>query len=80
MIIMGRLLVIMGIWAAGFFLGFIGYIVYPVLSQIITSFLPSLINLDSQITSALVTGIISSVITLIAVLIWAYSTRSTNTL
>lgn len=77
---MGRFLAIMGIWAAGFILGFGGYLVYPVLSQIATSVFPSLINLDTQIMGALVAGIISSLITIIAVLIWAYSTRPANVL
>lgn len=77
---MGRLLAIMGIWAAGFFLGFVGYLAYPVLSQFALSVLPGLINLDTQMTGALVAGIASSLVTLLAVSIWAFTTRPTNAL
>ena len=77
---MGRLLAILGIWAAGFFLGFVGYLSYPALSEMAVSFLPSLINLDTQMTGALVAGIASSLVTLLAVSIWAYASRPTNAL
>ncbi len=77
---MGRFLVIIGIWVTGFILGFGGYLAYPILSQIAVSVFPSIINLNIQITGALVAGVISSVITLMAVLIWAYTTRPSNVL
>ncbi len=77
---MGRLMAIIGIWIAGFSLGFIGYLAYPGLSQIAVSVIPSLISLDSQIVGAMVAGMASSFVTVLAVSIWAYSSRTSNSL
>ena len=76
---MGRLMGIIGIWVAGFSLGFIGYLAYPGISQMAVSIIPSLMSLDSQIVGAMVAGMASSFITVLAVTIWAYS-RPTNSL
>jgi len=70
---------IIGIWVAGFSLGFIGYLAYPGISQMTVSIIPSLMSLDSQIVGAMVAGMASSFITVLAVTIWAYS-RPTNSL
>ncbi|HJN58352.1 MAG TPA: hypothetical protein QGF52_05035 [Nitrososphaerales archaeon] len=70
---------IIGIWVAGFSLGFIGYLAYPGISQMAVSIIPSLMSLDSQIVGAMVAGMASSFITVLAVTIWAYS-RPTNSL
>ena len=77
---MGRLMAIIGIWFAGFTLGFIGYLAYPGLSQMAVSIIPSLISLDSQIVGAMVAGMASSFVTVLAVSIWAYSSRTSNSL
>jgi len=71
---------IIGIWVAGFSLGFIGYLAYPGISQMAVSIIPSLMSLDSQIVGAMVAGMASSFITVLAVTIWAYTSRSTNSL
>jgi|TARA_B100000959_G_scaffold262155_1_gene300317 chromate transport protein ChrA len=76
---MSRLMGIIGIWVAGFSLGFIGYLAYPGISQMAVSIIPSLMSLDSQIVGAMVAGMASSFITVLAVTIWAYS-RPTNSL
>jgi hypothetical protein len=77
---MGRLLAILGIWIAGFSLGFIGYLAYPGLSQMAVSVIPALISLDGQMVGAMIAGMASSFITVLAVSIWAYASRSTNSL
>ena len=77
---MGRLMGIIGIWVAGFSLGFIGYLAYPGISQMAVSIIPSLMSLDSQIVGAMVAGMASSFITVLAVTIWAYTSRTTNSL
>lgn len=77
---MGRLLAILGIWIAGFFLGFIGYLAYPGLSQMVVSIIPALISIDSQMVGAMVAGMASSFITVLAVSIWAYASRSNNSI
>jgi|TARA_B100000315_G_scaffold238441_1_gene256237 hypothetical protein len=77
---MGRLLVILGIWIAGFSLGFIGYLAYPMLSQMAVSIIPALISLDGQMIGAIVAGMASSFLTVLAVSLWAYASRSTNSI
>ena len=72
---MGRLLAIFGIWLAGFSLGFIGYLVYPGLSQMAVTLWPFLVSLDGQILGAMVAGMASSLITVMAVTIWAYTSK-----
>lgn len=73
---MSRFLAILGIWLAGFSLGFIGYLAYPGLSQMAVTIWPFLLNLDSQVMGAMVAGIASSVVTVVAVSIWAYTSRT----
>ena len=77
---MGRLMGIIGIWVAGFSLGFIGYLAYPGISQMAVSVIPSLMSIDSQIVGAMVAGMASSLVTVLAVTIWAYTSRTTNSL
>ena len=77
---MGRLLAILGIWLAGYLLGFIGYLAYPGLSKMAVTLLPSLLTIDSQMVGALVAGMASSFITVIAVAIWAYTSQPKNAL
>ncbi|MCL4437164.1 MAG: hypothetical protein M1503_04585 [Thaumarchaeota archaeon] len=72
---MGRYLALMGIWFAGFALGFIGYLSYPTLSELAVTALPFLMNVNNQIIGALVAGVASSLITILAVSIWAYASR-----
>jgi len=73
---MGRALVLLGIWFGGFVLGFLAYLAYPALAELILRLLPFLLSLNSKVIGALVTGLVSSFITLLAVTVWAYSTRS----
>ncbi len=75
---MSRFLAIFGIWLAGFSLGFIGYLMYPALSEMIVSVWPFLLNIDSQIAGALVAGSASSIITVVAISIWAYTSRANS--
>lgn len=77
---MGRLLAIMGIWAAGFALGFIGYLSYPAISSVAVSILPSLMSFDTQMSGALMAGVATSVVTVLAVSIWAYASKPNNAL
>jgi len=70
---MGRATAILGIWFAGFLLGFIAYLAYPGLKQVVFMLAPFLLGLDSQIIGGVVAGFAGSVVTLATVLVWAYS-------
>lgn len=70
---MGRAGAVFGVWVAGFLLGFIAYLAYPALSKMIVALVPFLLGLDTQIVGAMMAGIASSIVTLIVVMLWAYS-------
>ena len=70
---MGRTGAVFGVWIAGFLLGFIAYLVYPAMSKMIVALVPFLLGLDTQIVGAMMAGVASSIVTLIVVMLWAYS-------
>jgi len=76
MIKMNRFTGILAVWVAGFMLGFIAYLSYPVMSRVIVSLVPFLLGLDSQIVGATIAGMASSLVTLIVVMLWAYRSDS----
>jgi len=76
MIKMNRFTGILAVWVAGFMLGFIAYLAYPVMSRVIVSLVPFLLGLDSQIVGATIAGMASSLVTLIVVMLWAYRSDS----
>ncbi|MCS4537906.1 MAG: hypothetical protein HYY67_03490 [Thaumarchaeota archaeon] len=76
MIKMNRFTGILAVWVAGFMLGFIAYLSYPVMSSVIVSLVPFLLGLDSQIVGATIAGMASSLVTLIVVMFWAYRSDS----
>ena len=76
MIKMNRFTGILAVWVAGFMLGFIAYLSYPVMSSVIVSLVPFLLGLDSQIVGATIAGMASSLVTLIVVMLWAYRSDS----
>jgi len=76
MIKMKRFTGIIAVWFAGFMLGFIAYLAYPAMSSVIVSLVPFLLGLDSQIVGATITGMASSMVTLIVIMFWAYRSDS----
>jgi uncharacterized membrane protein len=72
---MGRFIAILGIWLAGFSLGFIGYLAFPLLSEMAITIWPFLLTMDTQIMGAVVAGVASSIVMIFAVTIWAYASR-----
>ena len=70
---MGRAAAVIGIWFAGFLLGFIAYLSYPGLKQFVLMLAPFLLGLDSQIIGGVVAGLAGSLVTMVTVLMWAYS-------
>ena len=74
---MGKITAILSIWIVGFTFGFIAYLVYPALGAYIGSIIPFLLmlNIDGQILGAMLAGIASSIVTVIAVFAWAKLSR-----
>ena len=71
MITMNRFTAILVVWFAGFMLGFVTYLSYPALSNVIVSLVPFLLRFDTQIAGATIAGMASSFVTLIVVMLWA---------
>ncbi len=77
---MGRLSAILGVWLGGFFLGFVAFLSYPLLTGAILAFIPWLLQLGPQVIGAMVAGVATSFVTLVVVIIWAYGSRSRTTM
>ena len=73
---MGRITTIFTIWIVGFLVGFIGWLVYPQISELLVTFVPMIFSIfDTQITNAALVGLTTSIISVIAVLLWANKTQ-----
>ena len=73
---MGRITTIFPIWIVGFLVGFIGWLVYPQISELLVTFVPMIFSIfDTQITNAALVGLTTSIISVIAVLLWANKTQ-----
>ena len=65
---MGRITTLFTIWLGGFFFGFIGYYSYPYISEFILTMVPIIVNIDIQITTAIMVGFTTSIITVALVM------------
>ena len=68
---MGRVKAILGIWLIGYAVGFIAYLAYPALADALAALIPFLMNIDSRLVGATITGLATSLITVAAVAAWA---------
>ena len=68
---MGRITTLFTIWLGGFFFGFIGYYTYPYIFEFIFTIMPLITSVDVQITTAMMVGFTTSIITLALVMFWA---------
>lgn len=68
---MGRITTLFTIWLGGFFFGFIGYYAYPYISEFTFTMIPLISSIDVQITTAMMVGFTTSIITLALVMFWA---------
>ena len=71
---MGRVTTILGIWFAGYALGFIGYLTIPALGQWLAAVLPNILLIET-VAGALISGLISSVLVTLLVMLWAKFSR-----
>lgn len=72
---MGRIGVMMGLWLVGFVIGFIGFILFDAFAGALANLLPFLSNLDSYLIRATLSGFAASIVTVIAVVVWSYSSK-----
>ena len=76
---MGRIAIFLTVWLVGYALGFVGYLSYPALSEMVIRSLPFFLSLDSRVIGATVAGMITSFLTLVGVMAWARSSRGSST-
>ncbi|MCP8316958.1 MAG: hypothetical protein H3Z52_14105, partial [archaeon] len=70
-----RISVMIGLWLVGFVIGFIGFLLFSVLVEALANFLPFLANMDSYLLRATLSGFVGSIATVIAVVVWGYSSK-----
>ena len=68
---MGRITTLFTIWLGGFFFGLMGYYAYPYIFEFISTMIPLIVSIDVQITTAMMVGFTTSIITLVLVMFWA---------
>lgn len=67
---MGRKIVLFGFWLVGYALGFFAWLVRaPVIGWIMT------LGVSADVAGALITGLASSIIMLVGVLLWSFLSR-----
>ena len=72
---MGRISVILGLTILGFVIGFLTFIAFGFLGEIIIGLIPYLLTIDGLIIRAFLSGLVGSVITILVVIIWSYSSK-----
>jgi len=72
---MGRISVMIGLWLVGFVVGFIGFLLFSALAEALMRLLPFLANVDSYLLRATLSGFVGSLVTVIAVFVWSYSSK-----
>ena len=70
---MGRKIVLFGFWLLGYSLGFFAWLVRaPVVNWIMT------LGISSDVAGAMITGFASSIMMLVAVLLWSFLSGGRN--
>ncbi|MGQ9468763.1 MAG: hypothetical protein ACUVTD_02910 [Nitrososphaerales archaeon] len=72
---MGRTGVMIGLWLVGFVIGFIGFIIFNALAEVLVNLLPFLTRIDSYILRATLSGFVGSIVTVVAAVVWSYSSK-----
>ena len=74
---MGRITTLLSIWIVSFVIGFIGWMMYPQISSLLSGLAPILFGVvDAQITNAAMAGFATSIVSVVIVLVWANRTKN----
>ena len=74
---MGRITTILSIWIVSFVIGFVGWMMYPQISSLLSGLAPILLGIvDAQITNAAMAGFATSIVSVVIVLVWANRTKN----
>ena len=74
---MGRITTLLSIWIVSFVIGFVGWMMYPQISSLLSGLAPILLGIvDAQITNAEMAGFATSIVSVVIVLVWANRTKN----
>ena len=74
---MGRITTLLSIWIVSFVIGFVGWMMYPQISSLLSGLAPILLGVvDAQITNAAMAGFATSIVSVVIVLGWANRTKN----
>ena len=74
---MGRITTLLSIWVVSFVIGFVGWMMYPQISSLLSGLSPILLSVvDAQITNAAMAGFATSIVSVVIVLVWANRTKN----
>ena len=74
---MGRITTLLSIWIVSFVIGFVGWMMYPQISSLLSGLAPLLLGVvDAQITNAAMAGFATSIVSVVIVLVWANRTKN----
>lgn len=59
----------------GFVIGFIGFLALDALKEVLIQIYPTLLNVEGYLLSAIVAGVVGSIVTVVAVVVWSYSSK-----
>ncbi|MCP8318848.1 MAG: hypothetical protein L6N95_03360 [Candidatus Methylarchaceae archaeon HK01B] len=72
---MRRITAILGLGLVGFVIGFIGFLALDALKEVLIQIYPTLLNIEGYLLSAIVAGVVGSIVTVVAVVVWSYSSK-----
>ncbi|MCP8310770.1 MAG: hypothetical protein L6M37_04460 [Candidatus Methylarchaceae archaeon HK02M1] len=72
---MRRITAILGLGLVGFVIGFIGFLALDALKEVLIQIYPTLLNVEGYLLSAIVAGVVGSIVTVVAVVVWSYSSK-----
>ena len=73
---MRRTAILLGLGLVGFVLGFAGFLALDALKGHLMQIYPALLSVEGYVLSAIIAGIVGSIITVVAVVVWSYSSKN----
>jgi len=72
---MRRIAVLLGLGLLGFVIGFVGFLALDALKELLIQIYPALLNVEGYLLSAIVAGVVGSLVTVVVVIVWSYSSK-----
>ncbi|MCP8303913.1 MAG: hypothetical protein H3Z50_00335 [archaeon] len=59
----------------GFVIGFVGFLALDALKEVLVQIYPALLNIEAYLLSAIISGVVGSIVTIVALVVWSYSSK-----